>query len=107
MGGGGFKRSRFASAQGQWLQGRYRPVPEGALPGRDLTSSRFFNGAQNPTATAKRPPGSPGGRRVATQVYQIPKHLGGFAIRRLKAPADSRASPRMHRGRLRDGGRRV
>lgn len=120
------KPRRFMSTQGRWLQGRYKSVSEDSEVPRDQNSgttsrnSKFFKstnpvlapssrkGAQNPGATRKRPSGNPNVRYAPTQVFDIPEHLGGFAIRRLKKPGkrkpqqavglQERLTPRMHRG---------
>lgn len=110
---------RFTSTQGQWLQGRYKSILGDRESPHDHISSLSRNskfkstdailapkGAQN-ALSWKRPSGKPGMRYASTQVYEIPQHLGGFAIRRLKAPgkrkqqaarSQERVSPRMHWG---------
>lgn len=119
------KPRRFMSTQGRWLQGRYKSISEDSEAPRDQDSgtsrnSKFFKstnsvlapsggkGAQNPGASKKRPSGNPNVQYAPTQVLDIPEHLGGFAIRRLKKPGkrkpqqavhlQERLSPRMHPG---------
>lgn len=115
---------RFTSTQGQWLQGRYKSMlGDKESPHDDISglsrNSKFFKstdgvlapkeakGAQKALSSRKRPSGKPGMRYAPTQVHEIPQHLGGFAIRRLKAPgkrkqqaarSQERVSPRMHWG---------
>uniref|UniRef100_H3BXH5 Uncharacterized protein n=1 Tax=Tetraodon nigroviridis TaxID=99883 RepID=H3BXH5_TETNG len=98
MAGSSSMPARFTSPQGRWLQGRYRPVPEDSQPPpghrSGKTKSRFFNNAALAPGTrgtgrhqnlpGKRPSGSPDVHYAPTQVHEIPEHLGGFAIRRLK-----------------------
>lgn len=128
VGANGYSKPRpFASAQGQWLQGRYKSMsgdkesPRDHVSGPTSRNSQFFKGAavaskgaQGALSSRKRPSGEPGVRHAPTRVHEIPQHLGGFAIRRLKAPgkrkqqaarSQERVSPRMHRGSsLRKGG---
>lgn len=119
------KPRRFMSTQGRWLQGRYKSFSEDSEVPRDQNSgtsrsSKFFKstnpvlapgsrkGAQNPGASRKRPSGNPNVQYAPTQVFEIPEHLGGFAIRRLKKSGkrkpqqaldlQEKLSPRMHRG---------
>lgn len=108
---------RFMSTQGRWLQGRYKSVPEDSeLPPEHNSSrnSKFFKslntvlGAQNPGASKKRPSGNPSVQYAPTEVFKIPEHLGGFAIRRLQKPGkrkpqqavplQEKLSPRMQWG---------
>lgn len=117
--------ARFTSLQGRWLQGRYKAVPEDGQPGDDhhggQPKSKFFNsavpvpGAQN--QPRRRLSGSPALRYAPTEVHEIPEHLGGFAIKRLKPQRlvylQQKASPRMSQGawlgstQRRDGGWRM
>lgn len=126
VGANGYSKPwRSTSTQGQWLQGRYKSMlgdkepPHDRISGPTSRNSKFFKSAdtvlapneakrpQNALASRKRPSGKPGVRYAPTQVYEIPQHLGGFAIRRLKAPGKRKqqaarsqetVSPRMHRG---------
>lgn len=124
--------SLFSSSQGRWLQGRYKSVPEDSQssPGDHVSGkpkSKFFtsanailapsgrDGAHNLPPSRKRPSGNPDVHYAPTEVHEIPEHLGGFAIRRLKpqrpALSQKRVYPRMHHGTLpgsslrMDGGR--
>lgn len=92
--------SRIASPQGRWLQGRFKAVPEdGPSPPGDFSEtskSKLFNSANAVLAPSgrdetqklapfrKRPSGIPDVRYAPTEVHEIPAHLGGFAIKRLK-----------------------
>lgn len=118
--------SRIASTHGRWLQGRYKSVPEDGDFSR-TPKSRFFNSAnailapsgrtetQKLSPSRRRPSGNPDVRYAPTEVHEIPEHLGGFAIRRLKKQRpvllQKRVSPPMRQGANRgssprkDGGR--
>lgn len=111
--------SRFASTRGRWLQGRYKSVPEDSqsLPGNNLNGkfqSKLFSSAilmprsrgvaQNLPPFWKRPSGTPDVRYAPTQVHQIPEHLGGYDIKRLKprwpVVSQKRVFPRMRQAAL-------
>lgn len=88
---GGLSTSlRLPSSQGRWIQGRYKALQEGgqAPPsGTGRFTSKLFssaNTAVNRPPSRKRPSGNPNVRYAPTHVHQIPVHLGGSAIRRLK-----------------------
>lgn len=110
---GDSKSRRFMSTRGQWLQGRYKSLSGAGESPSDFNSgtsrnSKFFK-STNPVLAASGRKGAQnaGVQHASTKVFDIPEHLGGFAIRRLKKPGkrkqqavhlQQRLSPRMHWG---------